>query len=269
MANDNTSSIVADSVAIAHIQELEFDAQATGQFAVLPGGYQVHNLEAFQARPNTIKASHTFADVTSLAAYCATFGWPEQALFTSDYAAMVLRADLDYHAVDAASHNAHSASFKAALHPKFAAWLAIDGKTLSQIDFATFLEDHALDIVVPDAATIMETVLQFEATKAVQFRQSTRLADGSRQFSYTEENQARGAITLPSSMMINAPVLIGMDSQDITFNLRFRIDDAKLRFQLVLPAKEELIGTAFDTCVAEFAAQIAASGRVKPILRKA
>lgn len=228
---------------------LDFDPSTSAQIAVLPTGYSVASLEAYQDRPNRHRANHRFVAVSSLAEYINRFG-SLNTMVTADFTKAQIMAVIDGDGPDEASHKEHLARFEAQLSDKVKAWLGICGKPMSQVAFGLFLEDRAVDVIVPEAADVMEMVMKFDATKKVTFKSSTRLHDGSRQFQYVEENDSvRGGVTLPEHFIILAPVYRGMEPQRIKFLVRYRIEDGALRFQVEMHDKDEVLRQAFDRCV--------------------
>jgi len=227
---------------------IDFSPAETGQFVALPDGYKVASLEEFQAMPNRHRADHRFVAVASLAEYINRFGI-DCTMVTADYSAAKISAVIDGDRKDQPSHKEHKAHFQAQTSDKVKAWMGICSKPLSQVQFGLFLEDRSVDVVVPDAADVMEMVMKFDATKKVSFKSSTRLHDGSRQFQYVEDNDTRGGVTLPDHFIIYAPVYRGMGPQKIKFMVRYRIEDGSLRFQVDMHDEEEVLREAFERCV--------------------
>lgn len=225
-----------------------FDPAATGQFAVVPDGYSVKSLEDFQNAPDRIAADHRFVDVASLAAYLSRFS-TEATMICADYERAKIQAVLDGDAPSIPSHKEHKARFEAQQSDILKAWLKASGKRMSQVEFGLFLEDRAVDVVQPEAADVMDMVMTFDATKKVSFKSSQRLHDGQRQFQYVEENETRGAVTLPDHFVILAPVYCGMEPQRIKFMVRFRIEEGSLRFQIDMHDRDRVLREAFDRCV--------------------
>lgn len=228
-----------------------FDKDATGQFAALPPGYTVADLEKWQDRPNRITAKAKFVEVASLAEYVNRFAVP-QTMVTANYDTAVIHAVFDGNSTDAPGWQEHHAAYHATIHERLFAWLKYCDKPLSQIEFGLFLEYRAVDVVFPDAASVMEMVMTFDATKKVTFNSSQRLHDGQRQFRYVEENQVTGGVTLPDHFIIFSPIYRGMEPQRIKFMVRYNIVDGKLRFQMEMHDKAEVMRAAFDKCVDAF-----------------
>jgi uncharacterized protein YfdQ (DUF2303 family) len=233
------------------ISRLSFEPDATGNFAVVPDGWTIQGLEQYQERPNRHTACPTFVEVKSLAEYVNRFRRPDT-MITASYDAASIVAVIDGDAPDLPAWREHYATFAARIDETLEAWLKISGKALSQVDFGLFLEDHAVDVVVPEAAAVMDMVMTFDATNKVVFKSAQRLSDGSRQFQYVEENEAKGGVTLPDHFMILAPVYRGMEPQRIKFMVRYRIDEGKLRFQVDMHDRTKVMRDAFQRCLDAF-----------------
>lgn len=245
---------IEHNLALASMGGVGFDRNAYGQYAVVPDGHQLQSLEKFQDRPNNIKTDHRFVSAKSFSEYLTRF-FTDSMLITASSDKAQMYAVIDYHDADPEcgvvlpSHGAHKAIYTARKTDKIKAWLSMCNTPLGQIDFGLFLEERAVDVIQPMAAEIMEMVMQFEATKKVEFKSSTRLADGSRQFSYVEDNQTRGGITLPDKIIVRAPIYQGMEPQDIKFLLRYRINEGSLKFIIKMHDEEEVLRDAFERCV--------------------
>lgn len=227
---------------------LNFDTQGLGQFAMVPQGFAVESLEQFQRRPNRHAADHRFVSIASLVEYLNRFARPET-MIAADAEKAYIECCIDGDKVEEPSFKEHRASFIAQQSDKLRAWRGICGKQMSQVQFGLFLEERAIDVVVPEAASVMEMVMTFDATKKVQFKSSLRLHDGSRQFQYVEDNEARGGVTLPDHFIILAPVYRGMEPQRIKFMVRYRIEEGALRFSVQMHDEEQVMREAFERCV--------------------
>ena len=226
---------------------IKFDPTKVAQFAVVPPGFTVENLERYQARPNRKTGNLSVVDVSSLGQYVQRHSEPGTAIH-ADYSKATMVAVIDGHD-DGPGHGDHRVTFTAHTSDQLKAWLAINKKPMGQIAFGLFLEDRAVDVVQPDAATIMEMVMTFDATKKVTFRSAQRLHDGQRQFQYVEENETKGAVTLPDHAIILAPIYRGMEPQRIKFMIRYRIEDGSLQFTVQMHDQETVMRAAFDKCV--------------------
>lgn len=227
---------------------LNFDRALLGQFAVVPDGFRVESLEPFQDRPNRHEASPRFVSIASLVEYLNRFA-NDWTMIAADAEKAIISCSIDGDTVEEPSFKRHNAMFTAQLSDKVRAWLDIGRRPLSQVEFGLFLEERAVDVVWPEAASVMDMVMKFDATKKVSFKSSMRLSDGSRQFQYVEDNDVRGGVTLPDHFIILAPIYRGMEPQRIKFMVRYRIEDGSLRFIVQMHDREEVMREAFERCV--------------------
>lgn len=226
-------------------QDQTYDGSST--FMCVPNDYRIQDLEKFNEAPRRIRTDHVFLSPKSLAEYVSAYTDEMTTILFECPKEKEVTAVLDYHWTSP-SHCTHKAKFKAEYSAQYKAWLDICQRPLSQLAAGEFLEERALDVVQPAAADIMEIIMAFDALKKVTFRQSTRLHDGQRQFHYSEENEARGSVTLPEELQILAPVFDGMEPQKIRIRLRYRIEDGSLRFTFKIHDRQDLEDTAFVRC---------------------
>lgn len=146
--------------------------------------------------------------------------------------------------------------------PAWAAWANLDGKWLSQVQFAELLEERFLDVVSPDAATLTEVARTFKATKSAAFESEHILSSGQVQFGYREEIDAKagrkGNLDIPEAFTLGLTPFEGGKPYQVLARLRFSIDDQKLRIRYVLDRPSEIVRAAFDEVVGVIAAGVAA-----------
>lgn len=159
------------------------------------------------------------------------------------------------HIADGAGWGDHIAKYNAPLSPEWKTWDGADGKSMSQVEVAQFLESNLVDVLhvpedapekgllkSPDGSTLLEVCRTLEATKKVDFKSSVRLGDGSTQFTYNEDVQGSakaGTLSVPEHFTIAIPVFENGDKWPLLVRFRYRIDGGALRiwFELVRPHK--------------------------------
>ncbi len=248
---DDMNTIISQAVAnaITAASVADFDPRMRNQFAVVPEGYELKSLEPHQDGPDSLMAQHTFDDVESLVVYLRNWATPTS-MFKADADRRRIMAVIDYHeSADMPARCRHKVEFQARLHPVMALWLGACDRTMSQLKFGRFLEDRAKEVVEPDAASVMEMVMTFDAIKKVSFRSSQRLHDGRRQFHYVEENEARGGLTLPESFVVETPIFAGAAPEYVKFMVRYDISDGDLTFKIEMHDKDIVLNRAFEGCV--------------------
>lgn len=127
---------------------------------------------------------------------------------------------------DQPGHRDHGARLTLAWTPEWQQWLGQSGKLTAQAEFAEFIEDHALELVSPDAATMLEIAQSFQATIGATLRSARRLASGEVQFLYAEEVAAsagrNGDITIPTELVVAVAPYEGAEPVEFTARFRYR-----------------------------------------------
>ncbi|WP_232629133.1 DUF2303 family protein [Methylobacterium sp. Leaf118] len=193
-------------------------------------------------------------DAASFAAYVNAFKTLRSRLFVS-VSHHSMTAHLDYHAAangDEAGkpdYLDHKASYTMPFSEEWTRWSRVDGVAMPQAKFAEFLEENLQDIVEPAGASVLEVALQLQSKKKVQFDSGVRLQDGSTQLTYREEVEAgtKGNVKIPTEFVIGIPVFFGGDRYKIKAFLRYRIDEGKLAFHIVLHRKQFVLQDAVQT----------------------
>ncbi|MCU1326622.1 MAG: hypothetical protein JWN34_1992 [Bryobacterales bacterium] len=234
---------------------------------VIPNDCSLKSLKDIQyphgVPPTRIVATMALADSASFIQYFKTF---------ADYRSRVMAnpenftftALLDYHnGNDTETENiepldpefvSHRATFPMKQSEQWKIWFGNNDKSLSQTDFAEFLEDNRRDILKPSAAEMMEIARDLIGKSEVNFASSVRLQNGSNQIKYQEVVTAgvgpAGNIEIPDEFSIRIPVFYGEQPIEITAKLRFRISGGKLTFTYRLYRPVETRDEAFNCAVA-------------------
>lgn len=145
----------------------------------------------------------------------------------------------------------HRASLKLAHTPEWKHWTAHDGALLSQVQFAEHIEDGLLEIVEPEAAEMLELAQTFHAKTGVDFKSSTILDSGERQFKYEETTTAsagrKGDITVPKEFVLALLPFEGSPEPfKVTARLRHRLSPEGLKLGYRLTRPHDVIRAAFD-----------------------
>lgn len=229
-------------------------------FAVIPKTSQVVSLAEYifndhAATPERIQAKVTVLDPQSFIEYYNQFGDDDSRIFAYEPDIKVLCV-LDYHhpsgneATDGngARWGQHRLTLTLRESEQWKVWTEKNGKTFTQMQFAEFLEQHAIDIAQPAPAGMMEIARDLQATSEVDFGSSSRTQDGQVKFKYTETTQTTvggSAITVPEQFLLQLPVFIGGQPIQMQALLRYRIKDQKLVIFYTLVRPEEAKRQAF------------------------
>lgn len=217
--------------------------------AARTGTANVQTLEAFIALVNRHKGAHS-----------AIFG-------DGNWRAPKLLAVIDYHdpaesgdgeqSLDpVARHLKHRIAYAFPLHELWKTWLSADGVTMSQGDFAEFIEEHLPELSSPTLAQSAEADRDYQTTIATpsdmltlsrglevvvgsKVKNSQRLQSGEGEILFeTDHRDAAGKpLKVPGMFMINVPVFEGGDAVSFQVRLRYRVKEGNVTwaFKLLRP----------------------------------
>lgn len=198
-----------------------------------------------------IRQSVRLDDAGSFGDYVNAFKTGRSRLFVS-VQQHAMTALLDYHApasgetAGTADYLHHTATYVMPFSEEWARWSRIDGTPLPQMKFAEFLEENLADIVDPAGASVLEVALNLQSKKKVQFDSGVRLQDGTTQLTFREEMESggKGNMVVPTEFTIAIPVFFGGARYKIKAFLRYRIEEGKLTFHVVLHRKQFMLQDA-------------------------
>jgi hypothetical protein len=216
--------------------------------------------KTFAPLPDHVRQSVTFLAAASFIFYVNDYRTPNTRLFASlpkvDVNGKISNgaefiAYFDYHAAPhaenagavpypaAAQRNAHVAKYPVPLSLEFQTWMAKNGVSMEQEAFAHFIEANALNISRPDAATMMELALNFEATTTSKFQSKIDRSKGGKNLTWVEEveqggNKGTGKIIAPEELEIFIPIFEGEKEEFIKARLEYRVREGKLLISYVL-----------------------------------
>lgn len=208
------------------------------------GGYDVelHDLQQYWPHQRRLKAAITLRDVPSFVQYCKDHQTPS-AMFLANRERVT--AVLDYGNADAPGWREHKATLELAATPEWNDWMGHQNQWLEQEDFADYLELHAVDIVEPEAAAVLETVLDIRLHKAVEYSKATSLRDGTVQLEYREtitergQDQTRqGDSSIPQRLKLALRRYQGggFEPVEVEALIRYRLRDGHLDLKWVFPS---------------------------------
>lgn len=261
--SDLSSDAIKTIADLARTGEPQIIEHGNFPFAVIPAGAKLESLERHifndhATTPERIKANVTVLDPQSFIEYHNRFADDGSRIFAYEPDITVLCV-LDYHHInhDASSPTGEGTRARWGQHrlmltlresEQWKVWTEKNGKTFTQMQFAEFLEQHAIDIAQPAPAGMMEIARDLQATSEVDFGSSSRTQDGQVKFKYTETTQTTvggSAITVPEQFLLQLPVFIGGQPIQMQALLRYRIKDQKLVIFYTLVRPEEAKRAAF------------------------
>lgn len=229
-----------------------------GKVVVVPEGYETQRLEPLAAKLHHVKQRVAVLNHASFAAYLNRFKTTETQIF-ADYRRPVIVGVVDYHgpdgveAVPTPDYCDHRVTFEPPWSEEWARWRQIDGKGMSQGEFAEFLEENYMDVAEPPAAELLDVVGHLQAKRNVDFKSGIRLQDGTTQLTYEESIEAKGKGTLkvPAEFSLGLPIFYGGERYKVRVLLRYRIKEGILVFIAKINRREFVEQTAFNDIVTE------------------
>ncbi len=238
--------------------------ETAGRFHVIatPPGSNVRVLDvdaernATAVHPDRKAGRYTVFDAAGFVSYVTRHATEYTELY-ADVEKLQILAVFDGHGPaalpDAAGREQHRATLVLRHTPAWKAWLGIDRKLLSQVEFAEHVEDRLVDVAEPPAADLLEIAQTLISKKSVDFEGSNRLQDGNTVLEYREHTATtagkKGELAVPDRITLGLIPFRGADMYKVTARLRTRLDGARLFLGVVLDRPEDVIETAFNDIV--------------------
>lgn len=232
-----TLAIMADSTIAAVL----VDDNAGRAFAISRNDFKVDQVtpanraEVFM--PKLIVAKPKLQNATSLIEYINGFK-NEHSMTFADITTDTIVSVMDYHLRPAMSEDGHQSNARLGENvatlalPKseeWSIWTGVNEKLISHIDFASFLEENAFDVVSPAGADLLELCRDLQVKQDMSFSSSIRMGDAvSVSYSKEEDATTKQNMTLPVKFMISIPVYFGEPPVTIECYMRRKISGGTL-----------------------------------------
>lgn len=227
----NALDVALDAV---RLNEPVIAADGGRQLAFVPSGMSLQDisnperLNAFATGTVRLDEKHSLINYLKRFALSGT-------ILIADFDALSITAAIDYHeasedmnAPGAVGADRHKAVFSLRPSEEWSRWDKFEGELHPQAEFAAFLEENAVDILEPEAASMIEISRDLEATQGVVFKSSTRLENGDRSFVYENETHVKGDVQVPRHFTLGIPLYQGEGPVELEAALRFRVSGGGL-----------------------------------------
>lgn len=179
---------------------------------------EVKSLEHLLPAPLRRPLSQPLFTCADFIAYVNRFKRPETSIYCTD--ALIVAA-IDHRGPDSLTWSDHSVTLKIDRSESLLRWLEKNKKPLTQEEFADFLEERALEVVVPQAAEILELVQELHVTKNSAVKSSIR-SNGKHSVAFNSDQQIKGgsgynSVDLPTSFEIR---IEPFKRQEVTTEIR-------------------------------------------------
>jgi uncharacterized protein YfdQ (DUF2303 family) len=229
---DETEHGVTADLALAAVMPKPIATDAVSAF-VVPRGASLLTVdaEALADSPARARGEVRPGTVDALVAYCVAHNEQATEVWVStDRIVAVLNGRHDNETL--MGWGDHRAALALAHTPEWLHWMKLDGRMVSQAEFAEHIEEGLIDIVEPASADMLEIAQHFHVSRAATFRSSQHLQSGRIGFVYDEEDAARAGqakdFEIPKEFKIGIPVYDGEEAYRITARFRYRLTEGHL-----------------------------------------
>lgn len=231
----------------------EFEATFAAPLLLKPDGSLVSTSDHLLRQP-VVTDNRTLVSVASFSAYVNKFKDERTALFADRDDAQV-HAIFDFDLPNAPGTKRHKATLALKQTTAMKTWRSNVGKKMSQVEFAMFLEDNALDVQAPASLALIEAAKGFRAKKDVEFDSRVSLDDGSIVFAYSETVRGQtnaGQLALPEFFSLALTPFEGMPTQaafKLDARIRYSVSQHGIQFWYAIPMLERMMEQAFGEAV--------------------
>jgi uncharacterized protein YfdQ (DUF2303 family) len=225
-------------------------------YLVAPDGYIVHSLEHLLPVPARKRAEVSVTTTDSFIAYTKKHGSLDEcviyAAIDAEKSSCGLVAVINDNAAEEAKWRDHRCTFSPALSVEWKRWTSKNGSSMSQADFATWLEDNQSDVRSvngsPTGADILTMAQAFEVNADKRVKSHINLQSGGVRFEFIEDEtkDTRTSMEVYRRFTLALPVFEGSnDCYPVEARLKYRDGGGKVSFwyELIRPDR------AFKTAV--------------------
>lgn len=222
---------------LAHVKNLPAE-DGHVPFGIIPSGCKAEDLSKFFPLQRIVQ-SVKLLEAGSFIDYVNRYKTGDTLIFSAiSETGVEFTALMDYHTAAPAlcpGYCSHRATFVAIETPEWKVWKAANRLAMTQVGFATFLEDNLSLFVQPTGAELLEMVRSLHGHRNARFNTALRLDNGSYSVSYDEDVVVKGSsitsngeLELPPTITAMLAVFQGSDPYAVQARLKSRCEDRKL-----------------------------------------
>ncbi|KAB2806961.1 DUF2303 family protein [Pimelobacter simplex] len=152
-----------------------------------------------------------------------------------------------------AGHGDHRVVLELLHSDEWKTWTNRDKEWLDQATFAEHLEDHAINVVYPDAATMLEIAASLQATRTADIKAGVRLDNGQVQLRYEETETATagqtGELEIPTIFVVALAPYVGAEPVEVEARFRYRLRQGNLLLSYALLNPADIARSVFTAIV--------------------
>lgn len=241
--------------AINTIESDVIDTSKGTPFIVIPSGFTVQDLERLLPEPTRKKSEVKVTESDSFIFYTKKHGSLDECVIYAevDYESSRcnLVAVINDHGADSPKWRDHTCTFVPKLSVEWSRWFRKNKSSMSQTDFAAWLEENLADVAsvpnMPTGADILSMALGFEANCDKRLRSKINLQSGgvSLEFVDQENVETRTTMQFFERFTLGIPVFDGStNAYPLEARLKYRESGGKLNFWYELIRPDRVFKTA-------------------------
>lgn len=223
--------------------------------AEIGGGTKQFDTDAYSDSPRRATATRKVTTAESFISYLAKHGRAESEVYADVKNSKVVGI-IDSHGGNITGDpgwQGHRVELLLEHTKSWLAWMENDGKWLTQVQFAEFIEQFSPDVKSPAAGDLMILAQNFYMTKDLEYQSSERLDNGETNLVYKEKIAAKGTgnIEVPSQLELILQPYVESPRQYAFANFRTRLNGAQLLVGYVLIRPDDILEGIFADIVSE------------------
>ncbi|RVT99066.1 DUF2303 family protein [Rhodovarius crocodyli] len=256
------------------------DGEAARQVLLVPNGFRLESpkryLDEYRTAPERRKGTAVLTDLDSFIQHANRFRDGDSVVFAHrDEDKPSMTSVLDYHrqkAEGAPRFGEHRGTYAFPLSEAWQAWAKVDGEPMGQPEFAAFIEERVMDIVIPptdgrnDAGAL---ALDLLGTVGGEFAGPQKMLEISRGLKLNENSEVQNAqnlqsgevqlvfktqhtdalgqpLKVPSMFIVQAPVFEGGAAYKMPVRIRYRTSHGRITWTMARYRPDLIFFHAFD-----------------------
>lgn len=239
-----------------------FEISGDKEYIALPEGWRLEDCEKMLPTPRRKKALVALSDEAGFVDYLKRHGSLASCTIWCD--ASYQQGKVGYTAIlndhDAASDGQqwrdHLATFVPEQSVEWKRWNAKNKVAMTQIEFATFIEDNLADIAtvanMPTGTAMLQMTTNLEITQDSRIKSAVRLQSGGVRVEYIDDADDATAkyMEVFDTFALGLPVFWNGDAYQLQARLRYRLKEGKLAFWYELQRPDKALEDAAKTLTA-------------------
>lgn len=244
-------------------QRIVNGAVAGVEHALVPNSAKLVSMEHLMERPLRTKGVAVLSDIVSFVEYTNKFKGPDTALYANQQATEIV-AIFNHHSKDVPAWCDNTAVLKLTASPEWERFLKLSERKMTHVEFAEFIEDN-IDYVSAkslSAADLLSMAQNFRVKRKGSVECDEKLHNGLKKLIYIDDSEVKGMkdnsreVSFPPELEFKMRFFKGCGTYNIKAFLRYRVEDAGVKFFFKIPDPQGMVESAMQAVVDEVAKQI-------------